>query len=124
MAEIPSNPEGLFTFGAPRVGNKRYINYVKIPHYRFVNNNDIVCRLPPAWLGYSHSGRECYFNAFGRLRKYRPWRRFRDRMHGFLMSLRKWRIDHLADHSMLQYIDCIQRAIADEAAGKIPKVVK
>ncbi|MEZ6134372.1 MAG: lipase family protein [Pirellulaceae bacterium] len=124
LSEIPSNPAGLFTFGSPRVGNKRYINFVKIDHYRWVNNNDIVCRVPPRWLGYTHSGRELYFNAFGKLRKYTPWRRFRDRWYGFFLTLRKWQIDHLADHSMLRYIENIKAAIDDEAAGKIRPVQK
>jgi triacylglycerol lipase len=124
LAEIPSNPNGLFTFGSPRVGDRRYINYVKIPHYRWVNNNDIVCRVPPSWMGYRHSGRELYLNAFGKLRKYTPWRRFRDRWHGFAVSLKKWRFDHLADHSMELYIEYIQAAIADEEQGLLKPVEK
>jgi triacylglycerol lipase len=124
LAEIPSNPEGLFTFGSPRVGSNRYINFVKIPHYRWVNNNDIVCRVPPPWLGYAHSGRELYLNAFGRFRKYTPWRRFRDRWYGFFLTLRKWKIDHLADHAMTRYIECIKQAVEDEACGKIKPVLK
>jgi triacylglycerol lipase len=124
LAEIPSNPTGLFTFGSPRVGNKRYINFVKIQHYRWVNNNDIVTRVPPPWFGYSHSGREMYFNAFGKLRKYTPWRRWRDRWYGFFLTLRKWKIDHLADHVITAYIMCIQQAIAEEASGRIRPVTK
>ena len=65
LSHIKSNPEGLFTFGSPRVGNKRYINYCKIRHYRWVNNNDIVTRVPPMWMGYSHGGTEMYLNANG-----------------------------------------------------------
>ncbi|MEM7479232.1 MAG: lipase family protein [Planctomycetota bacterium] len=103
LAEIPSNPEGLFTFGSPRVGNNRYINFVQIPHYRFVNNNDIVCRVPPPWMGYKHCGREFYFNALGKLRDYKSWRRFRDRWYGFFISLGRLKIDHFADHSMVKY---------------------
>jgi triacylglycerol lipase len=124
LAEIPSNPAGLFTFGSPRVGTTRYINYVKIPHYRWVNNNDIVTRVPPAWMGYRHSGRELYFNAFGRLRRYTALRRFRDSWYGFMLSLRKFKIDHLIDHSMSSYLENIRRAIEDEAAGRIKPVVK
>ncbi len=124
LAEIPSNPAGLFTYGSPRVGNNRYINFVKLPHYRWVNNNDIVCRVPPPWMGYKHCGRELYFNAFGKLRKYTPWRRFRDRWYGFFLTLRKWQVDHLSDHSMLRYIEYIKGAIEDEEAGKIPPVEK
>lgn len=124
LSEIPSNPEGLFTFGSPRVGNKRFINYVKLPHYRWVNNNDIVARVPPRWMGYTHSGRELYLNAFGRLRKYTPLRRFRDRWYGFFLTLRKWQVDHLADHSMAKYVECIKRALEDEATGRIKPVLK
>ena len=124
LAEIPSNPEGLFSYGSPRVGDNRYINFVQLPHYRFVNNNDVVCRVPPAWLGYRHCGREFYFNALGNLREYKSWRRFRDRWYGFMLSLRKFQIDHFSDHSMLRYIEYIQKAIEDEKAGKIPKVEK
>lgn len=124
LAEIPSNPAGLFTYGSPRVGTKRYINYVKIPHYRWVNNNDIVARVPPAWMGFSHSGRELYFNAFGRLRKYSTLRRFRDSWYGFMLSLRKFKIDHLIDHSMMCYLENIKRAIEDEAAGRIKPQLK
>ncbi len=121
LAEIPSNPTGLFTFGSPRVGTTRYINYVKIPHYRWVNNNDIVVRVPPAWMGYRHGGRELYFNAFGRLRKYTAARRFRDSWYGFILSLRKWKVDHLIDHAMTSYLENIKRAIEDEAAGGLSR---
>ncbi len=124
LAEIPSNPEALFTFGSPRVGNRRYINFVKLRHYRWVNNNDIVCRVPPRWLGYSHSGRELYFNAYGQLRTYTPWRRFRDSWYGFYLSLRQWKVDHLADHSLAKYIEYLQQAIDDVAAGKLPPLEK
>lgn len=124
LASIPSNPEGLFTYGSPRVGNKRYINFVKLPHYRFVNNNDIVCRVPPGFMGYRHSGREFYFNALGDLRKYSNFRRFRDRWYGFMLSLGKFQIDHFSDHSMLKYIQYIQKAIEEETDGKIPRQLK
>jgi triacylglycerol lipase len=124
LSEIPSNPVGLFTYGSPRVGTARYINYVKLPYYRWVNNNDIVTRMPPPWLGYRHCGREMYFNAFGRLCEYTPWRRFRDRWHGFFLSLRKLQIDHLADHPIARYIAYLKLAMEDESAGRIKPVMK
>ncbi len=124
ISSIPSNPQGLFTFGSPRVGCRRYINYVKIHHYRWVNNNDIVTRVPPPWMGYRHGGYEMYLNAYGRFRKYRSWRRFRDRMHGLMVALRKWEFDYLADHSMTRYVECIKRAVEDEENGRIKPVKK
>ncbi len=122
LSEISSNPESLFTFGSPRVGNRRYINFVKVPHYRWVNNNDIVPRVPPQWFGYSHSGMELYFNSSGRLCKDTPWRRFNDRMRGLIQALGQWQIDYLADHSMARYVECIHQAVKDEASGRINPV--
>ncbi len=124
LAEIPSNPNAIFTFGSPRVGNERYINFVKVPHYRWVNNNDIVTRVPPAWLGYRHNGQEFYLDSRGDLKKYTAYRRVCDRWNGFFTSLRNWKFDHLADHSMAQYIEYIQRVAQKEEAGEIPPVVK
>ncbi|MCR9295485.1 MAG: lipase family protein [bacterium] len=114
LAEIASNPEGLFTFGSPRVGDRRYINFVKIPHYRWVNNNDIVCRVPPRWLGYKHSGQEMYLDSQGNYRRISTWGRFWDRLRGTLMGMRSFEFDQLADHSMTRYIQYIQRAVDGE----------
>lgn len=35
-----------YTFGAPRVGNKKFDIVVKPPHYRVTNNNDFVPGIP------------------------------------------------------------------------------
>src|SRR5262249_54451343 len=50
--------QGLYTFGSPRVGNAAFAATVPGPCYRFVNNNDVVTRLPPPGLfaGYRHVG--------------------------------------------------------------------
>ncbi|NLX53717.1 MAG: lipase family protein [Planctomycetaceae bacterium] len=118
ISEIPSAPEALFTYGSPRVGTKRYINYCRIQHIRWVNNNDIVPRLPPAWLGFRHSGREMYLNRHGELCKLDYWGKASDRIRGFIHTLGRFRIDWLSDHSINSYIDAIvglcERA---EAAG-------
>lgn len=124
LSSIPSDPQGLFTFGSPRVGNHRYINYVRIHHYRWVNNNDIVTRVPPPWMGYRHGGHELYLNALGRLRKYRSWVRVRDRFRGLILALARREIDYLADHSMNRYVEAIKRAVDDEEAGRIRPVKK
>ena len=47
LSYIRSIPRALFTFGSPRIGNHRYVNYVHLEAYRWVNNNDIITRLPP-----------------------------------------------------------------------------
>ena len=60
LSQIPSSPQAIFSYGAPRVGNRPYASFLKIKHYRWVNNNDLVPRIPPRILGYHHMGREIY----------------------------------------------------------------
>ena len=115
-SHIPSNPEELYTFGSPRVGDRRYVNFVKLNYYRWVNNNDVVTRVPPAWLGYRHTGNEVYLNRDGRIEKLTGWWRSRDRIKGTLRALRKWKFDALADHKIHRYIEAIVAALEEEAA--------
>ncbi|MFK8114047.1 MAG: lipase family protein [Rubripirellula sp.] len=136
LSHIESMPEELFTYGSPRVGNRRYINYVSLDHYRFVNNNDIVARVPPVMLGYRHCGREVYVDRNGKLGRIGHINRRRDRWQGFLRGLRKWKVDHFSDHSIHNYIEAIASSLeedreqiasgeaaqtADSLAGEAPK---
>jgi triacylglycerol lipase len=119
LSYIKSNPRALYTFGSPRIGNGRYVNYVQLEAYRWVNNNDIVARLPPPWLGYRHKGQEIYLNAYGQIRRLCGWQRIKDRWRGFVRSLREGRIDHLADHSILSYIEHIRAAVREEERSRL-----
>ncbi len=116
ISYIKSEPEALFTFGSPRVGCKRFVNHIKMDHFRWVNNNDIVTRVPPVWLGYRHSGNEIYLDRLGRMKQISGWSRLTDRLRGFLSGLRKFRLDQLSDHSSLDYIDNIFRILRVEEA--------
>jgi triacylglycerol lipase len=125
LSHIESHPTELYTFGSPRVGNKRYINYVKLRHYRFVNNNDIVTRVPPAWFGYRHNGIEVYLDHRGRINQLGGGQRRRDRVVGFLKALGRGKIDHFQDHSIHRYISVIAKTLAETggAANNEPGVV-
>ena len=114
LSHINSNPRELFTYGSPRVGDKRYINYVKLDHYRYVNNNDIVARVPPAFMGYRHCGSEVYVNRHGDIQKLGLIMKRRDRWRGFFRGLWKAKIDHFTDHSIHRYIEAIWRAVEQE----------
>ncbi len=118
LSYIHSEPIELHTFGSPRVGCKRYINHAPIKHYRWVNNNDIVTRVPPPWLGYRHGGREIYLNYLGQIREIHGWKRVADRLKGFFGGLRRFRIDQLSDHSTLDYIEHIFEAVRLEESGQ------
>jgi triacylglycerol lipase len=116
VSPIRTEPEELYTYGSPRVGDKAYVKHVKLEHYRWVNNNDVVTRVPPTWLGYRHSGKEIYLNNVGAIQDIKGWRRVKDRLSGFLSGLTKFKIDQLSDHSTRDYIDHIFSAVRKEEA--------
>jgi len=114
LSHINTVPEEIHTFGSPRVGNKRYINYTVLKLFRWVNNNDIVTRVPPPWMGYRHTGEEKYLDRNGNLSDVKGWKRSADRLRGFLRGLGKLQIDQFSDHSMMYYIDYICKNIERE----------
>ena len=94
----------LYTYGSPRVGWPRYCNSLAVTHHRWVNNNDIVTRVPLNIMGYRHHGEEHYMNAYGNVRKPKGWQRFKDRMRGMWMGLKQGKIDNFSDHDIGLYI--------------------
>ena len=111
-----ADPRELHTFGSPRVGCKRYVKHADVQHFRWVHNNDLVTRLPPAWMGYRHGGEEIYLDRHGRIRKLKGLRRSRDRWRGFWKGLWGGKLDMLSDHSIHQYAGHIARAV-EEGSG-------
>ena len=107
LSHIKSNPVQIYTYGSPRVGNNRYINFVKVNHIRWVNNNDIVTRVPPAWIGYRHTGQEHYINSTGNLAKLNLVQRRKDAWNGFISGLKNRKLDHFEDHIIDRYVDYI-----------------
>ena len=114
LSHIESVPRQLYTYGSPRVGDKTYTSYVKLDHYRYVNNNDIVTRVPPAFLGYRHCGSEVYIDSAEKIRKIGAIGKRRDRWRGFLRGLGRWKVDHFSDHSVHGYIRAIAGAVQAE----------
>lgn len=102
-SEIP-NPEELYTYGSPRVGWKGYVVHLSVKHHRWVNNNDIVTTVPMKIMGYVHHGEEHYLNAYGNVRKMTAMQRFKDKMRGMWMGLKKGGIDSFSDHSIDNYV--------------------
>ena len=112
--EVP-DPEGLYTFGSPRVGDKQYINYCTVEHVRLVNNCDIVPRLPPRLLGFRHHGKELYIDRKGRpRRKLKGMKKTVDRLRGFGESLLRLKLDPLHDHIADRYIEAMAGAVDKE----------
>jgi hypothetical protein len=88
------NAQGLYTYGCPYVGDAAFAAGFRVPAYRFVNNTDIVPRVPPRGpycppkidIGtYEHVGELRYLTEEGRL-EVNPsnWRRWESRIGGEL----------------------------------------
>lgn len=103
------DPQELYTFGSPRVGWKGYVVHLGVEHHRWVNNNDIVTRVPLRLMGYTHHGTEHYMNAYGNVRKMSGWQRAKDRWRGFVMGVKAGGVDNFSDHSMTHYIANLEK---------------
>ncbi|MFK7916721.1 MAG: lipase family protein [Ilumatobacter sp.] len=110
LSEIAAVPREVATFGSPRVGTKRYIDNAKVRHLRWVNNNDIVTRVPPRWLRYRHVGIKMYLDSKGDVAKMNAAQRGKDRWSGFWEGLKARKFDHFSDHAIAGYVAHIRRA--------------
>ena len=96
--------EALYTYGCPRNATPSKGKELKVPHYRCVNNNDIVPSMPPALLWYKHHGELCYINFYGNVRKMTWWQRFKDSWRGRRAAWKNGTIfDGVRDHGMDEY---------------------
>jgi len=105
--------DGVYTFGQPRLGDRTFARNFNLdfkPYaFRFVNNNDVVTRVPPRVMKYSHIGTLEYFTEPGKLvNDISWWNRFLDRMKGRAEDVLEWGTDGLKDHSMSEYIRLIK----------------
>ena len=117
LRDVDTPVDGLYTFGQPRTGDRIFaINFnADFGKYtfRFVNNNDVVTRIPPRELQYSHVGTLKYFTEDGRLvEDIGFWNRFLDRIHGRIDDFLEWGTDGLTDHDMPNYVDRIEALMA------------
>ena len=101
----------LYTFGSPRLGNDDYVDAMSVPHWRFVNNNDVVCKVPPSIIGFRHHGELKYINYYGNIRKVTRWQRIKDQLRGRWRALCKFQLfDGAFDHSMDLYLNKTEKA--------------
>jgi hypothetical protein len=55
---------GLYTFGSPRVGDRTFADHFRVNAYRFVNNDDVVTKVPLPG-SYRHVGNVKYIDSEG-----------------------------------------------------------
>ncbi len=109
---IPADKVHLFTYGCPRVGNDSIVSLFKdsdggtgINAYRYVNNEDLVTRVPPRVVGYKHVGQVLYFKANGELQEgVQGWWRFLKTVVNASEDFKDGLGQTAQDHSMVRYI--------------------
>ena len=103
----------LYTYGSPRVGNYKWtqVNW-DLKHHRFVNNNDVVPKVPLWVMGYRHQGELQYINYYGDFRSATAWQRIKDQWRGRWEALKKFKLfDGLGDHAIGNYVDKLENPI-------------
>lgn len=102
----------LYTYGSPRVGGYRFRRFMnkKCKIYRYVNNNDIVCRVPGPII-YDHVGTLCYINSAGKvIENASIWVVIKGWFIGTWRALKEkdW-ADALTDHMITDYYKMIKK---------------
>ena len=107
--DCPS-PQALFTYGSPRCGDKEYIKGMEatgLLAFRFVNNADIVARVP-LW-PFHHLAGSMYINHYGNLRTLTFRQSCKDVWRGFIEGIKKKDINFFSNHSITKYAERLER---------------
>ncbi len=116
-------PSGLITFGSPRVGDADFKKHVelglsvlpneshRIGIWRFVNNNDIIPRMPSRLFGFRHVGLPLYIDPQCNIWE-NPWlyRRLWWRIVGRWPNILT---DGIEDHKMINYELALQKNFSE-----------
>lgn len=107
---------GLYNFGSPRVGDEQFGRNFDEDFwdktFRFVNNNDVVPRVPFRTLSYRHVGTLKYFDHTGKINNKVTWDELLlDRVKGRLDDLLKPGTDGIKDHAMVRYLNNLIRLL-------------
>ncbi len=114
LGEEAQPVHGLYTFGQPRVGGKTFARNFNLDFktrtFRFVNNNDVVTRVPTRKMRYRHVGQVLVFDAMGTLQSdLHFWNVFLNRVTGRIQDLGKPGTDGIKDHSMHEYLKHLKK---------------
>jgi triacylglycerol lipase len=122
----PTPVAGVYTFGQPRVGTRAFAQACDGDfgqyNFRFVNNEDIVPRIPPRLLGYWHTQEVEFIDANGAIHSdVAWWHAILDAIEVGLTGFRALQKDPplpelIKDHAIALYVAKIQAAY--EAAQK------
>ncbi len=112
--ELDKPLAGVYTFGQPRVGDREFARdlnaILKSRFFRFVNNSDLVTRVPSRVRGYSHVGSLRFFDDDGELHEdIGYWNRFLEGVKGGFSDDVDGVPSNVANHSSALYIENINK---------------
>lgn len=114
MTRLGRQVKAVVTFGGPRVGNgawrRDYNAQLGERTWRWVHQEDIVCRLPVWLTGYRHVGQECFLDPFGTVELNPPfWRMLIAALWDTWLSYSKTDIEPITDHPISQYLEHLDK---------------
>ncbi len=117
----------VYMFGQPRAMDRKtariYNSEAKERHFRFVNNEDIVTRVPTRISGFSHVGNCVYIDNDGCIHRDPGfWFKFIDTIVGALESLVKiGDVALVGDHDIENYLQCVRDWDIDSSTRHPPQ---
>ena len=99
----------LYTYGSPRAGSLDFTDRFDQDFgeftFRYVNNADVVTRVPTREMGYSHVGTSLVFDANGTVHAdMHFWNKFLERMKGDLDEFLRGKLALFNDHAIQNYV--------------------
>src|SRR2546429_1312661 len=100
---------GLYTYGSPRVGSLEFTDRFDQDFgeftFRYINNSDVVTRVPTREMGYSHVGTSLTFDADGTVHAdMHFWNKFLERIKGDLNEFLHGKFSLFNDHGIQNYV--------------------
>jgi triacylglycerol lipase len=115
--DIYKNVNGLYTFGQPRIGDRSFVkaldDEIKPRYFRFVNDNDLVPRVPERLNQYQEGGTIRFFDAKGELHDdVSFWFTFLERIKGSYQQKLDAIPSNIEHHFIDKYIANIEKNLA------------
>ena len=113
-------PDALYTFGSPRVGDAAFVALLsRFDCVRMNGCADLVCSVPPGWLGFAHAGSLNYVDRNGRTHVDPPAELISEDIAIGRREYRRalaWKLGNvwtrrLADHAPVNYVSALESAL-------------
>jgi len=99
----------LYTYGSPRSGSLEFTDRFDGDFgeftFRYINNSDVVTRVPTRQMGYSHVGTSLTFDAGGAVHADTHfWNKFLERFKGDVNAFLRGKLALFDDHAIANYV--------------------